>query len=121
MVTLTLDLNQRTVDKLRERAAQEGKSTDAWVAELLREQVDQDFAQRQKAGIDALKGMLDIADRDYAERGEQIIQEATIGQLPDPQGLRDLDGLLTEAVTDASITDEEVLHQIFRDAHDRPD
>jgi hypothetical protein len=50
-----------------------------------------------------------------------IIQEATVGQLPDPQGLRDLDGLLTEAVTDASITDEEVLHQIFRDAHDRPD
>jgi plasmid stability protein len=75
MVTLTLDLDQRTVDKLRERAAQEGKSTDAWVAELLREQVDQDFARRQKAGIDALEGMLDIADPDFAEQSEQILHD----------------------------------------------
>jgi plasmid stability protein len=88
MVTLTLDLDQRTVDKLRERAAQEGKSTDAWVAELLREQVAHDAlptateneARRAKAaeyGLDVDDPLLDIIGLmgDVEGNAEDIVQE----------------------------------------------
>jgi hypothetical protein len=74
------------------------------------------------AAAERLRGLARSRGLSPSEAVEQlIIEQASAGYAPDPQGLRDLDGLLTDPVKDASITDEDVLRQIFKDAHDRPD